>query len=581
MANNIRIKVIFKRVRVLKDADWFGSGEFIFTARVAGRNVGTSQVFDAIEGQNIVLDEAVWSAVVDVTNLASVVVSFEGEDEDVFFNDNLGSVNYTLRAPWQQREFTHNTEYFSLTWGVEIEVEGSFGRHAPGEVYACRENNGSLDCTTVSGAVIPARMEIHPVRPVPPTASLPPRPALPSGTAELSVVNGALTAVTPTSDINVVPNPSVIPILTPAQANAQTAARIEFTYYRPNTLNFTDNDARLEWTAVAITAGAAVSFVGQPRGLKVFVYGTAAGMIRLEVRFRGALFATYRALVLPMKQVTCRFNILNGPTNTGPNASQPLATPANVKDHFDIANRYLRQMGLELVLDTNNTKTHNATDTTIPGIFRIRVSTGTTRNIVNAMGLRATRLNYRPGVMNFAYVHSEITGNILGAATDFPSSTIAPAVAGGRPTLTDSGNPSDSWALPSGVAPDAAAAPVTITLINAFQRPGFPQLFAMYVTGAGNDPSILANQQTYAQTICHELGHILNLGHRVERTVPVTAADPTGLAANGVYWDGLNHPPNENIMHWSLSGTIEQDFDILQTRAARRSPLVPGPADPV
>ena len=50
------------------------------------------------------------------------------------------------------------------------------------------------------------------------------------------------------------------------------------------------------------------------------VYGTAAGEVRLEVRYQGALFGSFRALVLQMKRVPCRCNILNGPT---PDSTQP------------------------------------------------------------------------------------------------------------------------------------------------------------------------------------------------------------------------------------------------------------------
>ena len=577
MADSIRIKVVLKKVHVIRDADAVGSGEFFFRSTIDAQAVGDRHVFDAVEGQDITLPQPLWSAIVDVTNKNEVVVFFEGKDEDVFSDDDLGSVRHTLRAPWSEREFRHSTRFFTLVWGTEVELSGSFGHHAPNEVFACREHNGSLDCTTISGVVIPARLELHPVIPVPPTASLPPRPPLPSGTAELAVLNDTATNVTTASDINVIRNPPVIPILAPADANAQTAAKIEFTYHRPSTLNFTDTDPRLEWSAVPVSGGA-VSFIGQPRGLKVMVFGTAPGEVRLEVRFRGALFAAYRAYVLPIKQITCRFNILNGPTA----ASQPLATPTDVQDHLTIANRYLRQMGLELSLDTNAAVTNGARTTTIPGIFRIRVSAGVTRNVNSNANMLATRLNFRAGVMNFAYIHSDTAGN-LGAATDFPDNAIAPAAVGGRPTLTDNGTPSDGWALPSGVLPDAAAAPVTLTLIRGIQRAGFPQLFAMYVTNAHGNPTLPAIQQNFANTIIHELGHILNLGHRVEGLSPagVTAANPSGLVANGIFFDGLNHPPGENLMHFNNPGTIAQDIDLLQAKAARRSPLVPGAVDPI
>lgn len=584
MPDNIRIKIILKKVHVIRDADAIGSGEFYFDATIDGHAVGNHHVFDAVEGRDITLPQPLWSRTVDVTNKNEVIVTFRGRDEDVFSDDELGSVRRAIRAPFSEREFRDNTQFFMLVYSVEIELGGSFGHHAPDEVYACREHNGSVDCTTISGVVIPARLECHPVRPVPATASLPPRPALPSGTPELKVVNDAMTALTPASDINIIPNPPVIPLLAAANANAQTAAKIEFTYYRPSTLNFTDNDPRLVWSIVSVGGGAA-SFVGQPHGLKVLVHGTTAGEIRLEVRFRGALFATYRAIVLPLKQIPCRINILNGPTA----GSRPRATPTDAQNHLLLANRFLRQIGLELVLDTNTTRKNGATATTIPGIFRINVAATVTKNINGAANnLPATILNYRPGVMNFAYVHSEASPNILGMGTDYPNSglaapavtpappsaAVAPALAN-RPVLTDSGSPSDSWSLPSGVAPDAAAAAKTLYLINGFPRAGHPRLFAMFVTDRGGDPSVLANQLTYAQVIAHEFGHILNLGHRVEGAAPVTAANATGLKDGGIFWDGLNHPPNENVMHWTLGGTVEQDFDILQARGTRQSTLMP------
>jgi hypothetical protein len=394
----------------------------------------------------------------------------------------------------------------------------------------------------------------------------------------LGVDNNGGTPITPTDPINIVPNPSVIPILTapgggapaagaPPVADASNAARIEVTFYRPNTLAFTPNDTRLEWTARPI-AGGAVSFLGPAHGLNVMVYGTAAGEVALEVRFRGELMATFRALVMRVKQIACRFNILNGPNAT----SRPRATPANVLDHLNIANRFLRQIALELVLDTNATRTHGAIATGTPGIFRIAVSKGTTWHIdSDVVSVKATLLNHRLNVMNFAYIHSERRPLIGGAATDFPASNVA-AVAGARPRVTDNGSPSTSWIRPSGVLPDGAAGPINMNLIRAIQRPGHPRLFAMFLCDNIGDPAVLADQRLYAKTICHELGHILNLGHRVEGPDATTV---TRLVSNGIFFDGLTHPPTQNIMFWQAIQDICQDFDIIQARAVHQSPLVP------
>jgi len=571
-----KIKVILKRVFVKDDADWFGSGEFFFTASIDGKPVGDPKhIFDAREGAWIDLPPDRWSAVVDVTGKNKVVVKFNGKDDDLFFDDDLGTINRYLAPPWSERTFRHDTEYFTLEWSVELLIDGHFGHHPPNDVFVCRAAGGNANCTTVSGVPIVARIEIHQVRPVPPV--LPPR-GLPAGPV-LGVNNSGGTNITPASDINVVPNPAVIPILTapggaapaagaPPVADPTNAARIEVTFYRPNTLAFTPNDPRLEWTVRPI-AGGAVSFIGPPHGLGVMVYGTAAGEVALDLKFRGELMATYRALVLPIKRIPCRINILNGPSAT----SRPRVTPANAQDHLDIANRFLRQLALELVLDTNAHHSDGATATGTPGIFRISVAKGTTWHINSSVtALKATGLNYRPGVMNFAYVHSEVTPNVRGAASDFPASKIAPPAPGARPTITDNGTPSTSWISPSGVAPEGAAGAVTMSLITRIQRPGHPRLFAMFLCDTIGDPANPAAQQLYAKSMCHELGHILNLGHRIERADPATVS---GWAFNGIFRDGLTHPPQENIMFWAGVQAICQDFDIIQARAVRQSPLVP------
>jgi hypothetical protein len=155
--------------------------------------------------------------------------------------------------------------------------------------------------------------------------------------------------------------------------------------------------------------------------------------------------------------------------------------------------------------------------------------------------------------MNFAYVHSA-AGGALGAAIDRASAVGA--------TITDTGTPSTSWLSPSGITPDGAAGTVTMNLRPARTRPATPpNLYSMFVTDACGDPTTAAGQQVYANTIAHELGHVLHLGHR-------------GVAANPVN-DRVNFPLNENMMHPTNPPALAQDFDIIQARAVRLSPLVP------
>lgn len=613
MAAEERLKVIFNSVFVRDDSDP-GAGDFTFDARVRALPVGNpSTIFPAHEGRSIFLPQPTWSGIVDVAGLNEVDVVFHVIERDkLSADDDLGALRHKLRRPFQQRNFRTSNAFWLLEWEVQLKVDGKFGRHPPDTVFACRQNVGSVTCTTVSGTSFLARMEFHPVRPVPappPATALPARPAYPAGTAQDNNIGG--TAVAATDPINIVPNPAVIPILGPPAAappgphtndvldqanwaNDRNCARIEYTHYVPASLAFTDNDPRLEWTVVSVAGGGNASFLGPARGRKVRVFGTAAGEVRFEVRFKGALFATYRALVDNLRRIPCRCNIINGTTAD----STPRVTPADIKNHVDIANRFLRQLALELTLDTNATVTNGAVATAIPGIFRIGVARGRTRNLDVAGQERASILNHRPGVMNFAYIHSTNVAVVGGAAQDFPHSTAPAPAAGARPQVTDSGTPSTSWIRPTGVGvgADATVGTVTMQLIAGIPRAGHPLLFSMVLTDI-NGGALLppgnhatpAQQLLYAKNMCHEFCHILNLGHRVEG-VPaagatpardMTAADaPAALNNAGIFWDGLLHPPNENVMHWRGLGNIAQDFDIIQARAVAFSPLVTG-ATPV
>src|SRR5438045_5031849 len=170
-----------------------------------------------------------------------------------------------------------------------------------------------------------------------------------------------------------------------------------------------------------------------------------------------------------MHDITCRFSILNGPAG-----AVPRSTPAHVEGHMNIANIFLRQAGVQLALDTDATVTDGAVASDIAGIFRINVGAGTTSGIAVADFPRCCRLNYRAGVMNFAYIFSD-AGGFLGMATDIPANTNAPSI-------TDNGTPSTSWKQPSGIRPDAATTTKTMRMFARNQRTPHPPLLARYVT---------------------------------------------------------------------------------------------------
>jgi len=160
-----RIKVIFRTVFIKKNADWIGKGDYYFIASVAGKTVGNPErIFSSFAGGVIALPEAEWSTEVNVRNLKKVLVRFHGKDEEVFVDEDLGFIQHTLKFPFTQETFffEHSTAYFTLYWEVQLSVGGAFGYHMPWEVFTTRQNTGSVTCTTVSGHVFQARMELMP-----------------------------------------------------------------------------------------------------------------------------------------------------------------------------------------------------------------------------------------------------------------------------------------------------------------------------------------------------------------------------------------------------------------------------------
>ncbi len=191
----LELKVIFHRVYVIDDGDWLGSGEFYFIADVAGVRVGNRHVFEAVERTYINLPAADWtSSAIDIRTRTSVVINFQGMDEDVFVDDDLGRVSHTLRPPWRQGSFRLSTRFFVIEYEVVLGVRGTFVNQPPGTVFSARQAGGQVTAMTVSGTERVLSGELHPVTPTP-TAGLPPRPVMPGGTPAQAQF-GAAIAVT-------------------------------------------------------------------------------------------------------------------------------------------------------------------------------------------------------------------------------------------------------------------------------------------------------------------------------------------------------------------------------------------------
>ena len=623
------IRVTVERVIFTPTGRAVGTGRGSFQARVitgAGTtNLGNSaQVFNYRTTPSIQLN---WSADINVRNQDHVTFTLSASDDAA---TALGSFRYRLNRPY--REFEHeilSTDNLHVVWSVEQRVRRGARRWGPW-IFTAREHSGSVRYTSLYGRR-EFRLEVCPVRPVPDDTRLPRRPwsiqidqLLGPGRP---VRNGSAKLVGAGDPMNVIPNPPIIPRLGPppaeapatpptnaqldvaTTANERNCARIEFTYYFPNTERFTDNDTRLEWRKTGGTGNVAfLRAAGAPRnsenkGLKVLVYGTADGEVELGVYFRSALVAKYRAIVAQVKHIPCRFNILNGPPGPPPDRfrSTPISTPAHVVAHREIANRFLCQMGLILVPDTDRRVLHTSGRAISrvddhPGVFRVRANDGDTRGVSDARCERSIALNYRRGALNFAYIHTHFDAlNVAGAAIYWPESKLGNRAAAGA--QGDTASPSSSWILPSGVSPDAAAGTVNMQIIDGWAPPNTRRgLWGMVITNAaGADPGG-ADAMAYGCAVAHEVGHMLNLGHRVEEITNAglrarwnagtlnpaagggiaTLVQGSGnLGANdGLWCDELWHPRHQSVMNWAGSSFFAQDFDRLQARVVAQSPIL-------
>ncbi len=568
MADKEMVKIILKNVFIKKNATIPGSGEAWFSGTLAGggqlvqlKPKGAQQPDKTARklraGGTYKLG---WEGVIDVTNnVDEITIKVECHDADATKSQNHGTVTEKLTWPYRQDQSViskpSSPDLVKLQYEVQLSMGGKFGRHKPKSVFACRQNIGSATATSVSGGKTEFRIEFHPVRPSPTRlAELPKRPPRMNTSGKEVSNNGSINIKT-NSPPNIMPNPPVIPILDSKLATKELkkkAAKIQFTWYYPKSMNFEKAGSDLTWEAQALSGSPTVKFVGKAEGLKIMCYGTGAneGTVLLKLKYKDTEVAQYRALVRKPKQIKSRFTLLKVKNRK---ADSPTSKASDIKKHIAVTNALLWQVGLELALDTD-TSVKDSAKRIAEGVFEIEVPKGKTQVTSMAAGRDLVKLNYRAKVLNFVYIKSFVltigTNKItaLGAALAIPDSNEA------THKMKDTGSPSSSWVSNSGVdyevmGPPAPADPVEITMFPK-QGTGPNDLWGMFITDA--NPSA----KEFANTIAHEMGHVLNLRHRV-----------------GAGDDGVGHPKNENLMHGSNPATLAQDLDIVQAMAVIKSKL--------
>ncbi len=193
----------------------------------------------------------------------------------------------------------------------------------------------------------------------------------------------------------------------------------------------------------------------------------------------------------------------------------------------------------------------------------------------------AIRINARNEIVSFAYIESQPGTKTLATAllcpqNHAPQARVDPprAYTKASYTLGDKGIPSSSLISKTGIPPDVPVDEVKMIVL-------FPDVTWQGASPANRDINLLwgvivptssidnsagagASQDkirlAYGNTLAHELGHVLGLGHR-------------GVAGDQVE-DGLTVPPNENLMHPTKPPPVAENIDVIQVKAIRFSEIM-------
>lgn len=542
-----KIKIQFQAVYVKPSDKMWGLNEWNFVAKIDGVEVGNSlEDFEVTGGIIVDLPDS-WSAEVEISGTKEIPVFFQVWDEWQV-NSDLGSREKKLKWPFTESVHSMENERFVVWFEVEVEVLGEFEPHHADEVFACRNHLGKLECVTVSGKPARSRIEVCEVWPTPPASKMPQRLKIRGKTTFKS--HKPIT-LSPSNPPNKLPNPAVIPILNPADADNKTAARIQVNFYQPRNLKLKKDDSRIEWEVVNLVGNPNIKFVGKNKGLRIFVYGRAEGEVRLEAKLNGVRMGIYRAIVRPIKKLLCRVTILDGGKG-----AKIKSTPQSIEKHIKVANLFLRQAGVFLDMDNDNSTTNGAV-LKRRGIFKIDLpmaKKGDTRNVPSNFP-PASRYNYRNKVLNIVYIHSRDNNSVTGTATAFPKNKAAVPVGKTYPQLTDEGTPSTSWIKHSGVWPHQSAQKKTLEMNVKQEDPVGAEIWSLIITNASsNKPNSKKGIRSVGSTLAHEVGHVLTLCHREASQ------------------DLLTHPEKENLMY-GYKIVRKQDLDIIQAKAIYQSSI--------
>lgn len=372
------LKVEFLQVTIL-DGDFWGKADWKFKGTVGGTEIGnSSQVFEVATHDVVIVNRSIELDVTGYSPGESLPIVFEATEIGTVWDSSKGVVTMKLHYPFENDVDVHldgsdeGLIFEKRFFNVHIKVTVLAGQSLPPDpvVPPVPLPGGSPgdDFTVIDGSFIPPRVEVHPVIPIPKPDQLPPRPPLKAGmTGGRNTPFVGAIPLTGNVALNALPNPSLIPILKPTDAEFFTyVSRLAVTYLQPKDLD----TRKITWH---VKKGP-VAFHGGSTGLSVLAYATAdsPSLVEIETRWgdaSGPALCLFRAFVGYIRKIPYRANIICGPTK------KPRVSYADVARHVKDANVLLFQSGLLLVPDTDTRAFDGAiANAAHPGVFIVNTT---------------------------------------------------------------------------------------------------------------------------------------------------------------------------------------------------------------
>ncbi len=325
-----------------------------------------------------------------------------------------------------------------------------------------------------------------------------------------------------TSRLNSISNPSGIPILDPKTLNAENA-KVTCASIVPSAKTQEDLQTVVTWTIRGVDDDLVKSGKAQfwdtktnvavdtvtgtlgdtaNNGNGIFVFGNQEGRVVVEVHLGkdkdGEIIASYEAIVVSIKKVPFRVQLLYNGTD-----GAKTRTLEDAKAHIAVANIYLRQIGIELVPDSDaDYQPKDNRTAPLPGkdnvgyFFNKDADAQILQKANFDKVVAATKYGHHPGVVQIVYIQSISDENTYGATTNHPDNMYSKT------------GVKDKFVRFEGQDPEE----LTMNVAEGKIDKDNPELWGFAIANLSGDPK--EDVGTYGHTIAHELLHVLGLEHR-------------------------------------------------------------------